>query len=39
VQELDNRNADSVMDIIAGAPFYKFKLETGWLDNRWESMP
>lgn len=34
VQELDNRNTDGVIDIIAREPFYKFNFETGWLvDN------
>jgi alpha-mannosidase len=31
VQELDNRNTDGVLDIIARSPFYKFNFETSWL--------
>ena len=34
VNELDNRNTDSVLDILARYPFYKFNFETAWLvDN------
>ncbi len=34
VQELDNRNTDGVIDLMAKFPFYKFNLEDGWLaDN------
>ncbi len=34
VQELDARNTDGMLDIMARFPFYKFNLETGWLvDN------
>ncbi|MCC6861299.1 MAG: hypothetical protein IT158_22215 [Bryobacterales bacterium] len=31
VQELDNRNTDGVLQLLARFPFYKFNLETGWL--------
>ncbi len=31
VEELDNRNTDGALDIIARFPFYKFNLETTWL--------
>jgi hypothetical protein len=31
VEELDTRNLDGVLGIIARFPFYKFNLETGWL--------
>ncbi len=34
VNELDNRNTDTVLDILAKYPFYKFNFETSWLvDN------
>ncbi|HZQ46725.1 MAG TPA: polysaccharide lyase family protein, partial [Verrucomicrobiae bacterium] len=34
VNELDNRNTDSVLDILKRHPFYKFNFETAWLvDN------
>ncbi len=34
VNELDNRNTDSVLDILKRYPFYKFNFETSWLvDN------
>ncbi len=34
VNELDNRNTDQVLDILAKYPFYKFNFETAWLaDN------
>ncbi|MHB8524072.1 MAG: glycoside hydrolase family 38 N-terminal domain-containing protein [Limisphaerales bacterium] len=34
VNELDNRNTDTVLDILARYPFYKFNFETAWLvDN------
>lgn len=34
IQELDARNTDGVVDIIAKFPFYKFNFETSWLiDN------
>ncbi len=34
VNELDNRNTDSVLEILAKYPFYKFNFETAWLvDN------
>jgi len=34
VNELDNRNTDTVLDILAKYPFYKFNFETAWLvDN------
>jgi hypothetical protein len=31
VNELDNRNTDTVLDILAQHPFYKFNFETSWL--------
>lgn len=31
VNELDNRNTDTVLDILARYPFYKFNFETAWL--------
>ncbi|MBI1786369.1 MAG: hypothetical protein HYR60_02310 [Acidobacteria bacterium] len=31
VQELDNRNTDGVLDLVARFPFYKFNFETSWL--------
>jgi alpha-mannosidase len=31
VNELDNRNTDTVLDILARYPFYKFNFETSWL--------
>jgi len=34
VNELDNRNTDRVLDLLAEYPFYKFNFETSWLvDN------
>ena len=34
VNELDNRNTDTVLEILAKYPFYKFNFETSWLvDN------
>ncbi|HZT31546.1 MAG TPA: glycosyl hydrolase-related protein [Bryobacteraceae bacterium] len=34
VQELDDRNADAVLDLVSRGPLYKFNFETGWLmDN------
>ena len=34
VNELDNRNTDTVLDILSKYPFYKFNFETSWLvDN------
>ena len=34
VNELDNRNTDTVLDILGRYPFYKFNFETAWLvDN------
>ncbi|MBU6402224.1 MAG: hypothetical protein KGS61_18045, partial [Verrucomicrobia bacterium] len=34
VNELDNRNTDTVLEILARFPFYKFNFETAWLvDN------
>jgi len=34
VNELDNRNTDTVLDILGKYPFYKFNFETSWLvDN------
>ncbi len=34
VNELDNRNTDTVLDILGKYPFYKFNFETAWLvDN------
>jgi len=34
VNELDNRNTDTVLEILAQHPFYKFNFETSWLvDN------
>lgn len=37
VQELDARNTDGVLDIMARFPFYKFNLETGWLVENYMS--
>lgn len=31
VNELDNRNTDTVLDILGKYPFYKFNFETSWL--------
>ncbi len=31
VNELDNRNTDTVLDVLAKYPFYKFNFETSWL--------
>lgn len=31
VNELDNRNTDTVLDILGQYPFYKFNFETSWL--------
>lgn len=40
VDELDTRNTDTVLDILAKYPFYKFNFETAWLvDNFLESRP
>lgn len=34
VNELDNRNTDTVLDVLSKYPFYKFNFETSWLvDN------
>jgi len=40
VDELDTRNTDTVLDILAKYPFYKFNFETAWLvDNYLQSRP
>jgi hypothetical protein len=31
VNELDNRNSDTVLDVLRNYPFYKFNFETSWL--------
>jgi alpha-mannosidase len=31
VNELDNRNSDTVLDVLRDYPFYKFNFETSWL--------
>src|SRR6266581_3132508 len=34
VNELDNRNTDTVLEVLKKYPFYKFNFETSWLvDN------
>ena len=40
VNELDNRNTDTALDIMAKFPFYKFNFETAWLvDNYLDCRP
>jgi len=40
VNELDNRNTDAALDIMAKFPFYKFNFETAWLvDNYLDCRP